>query len=109
MGVSFFIVFTGIALNKWTLGRHRFIAVLGALTYPLYLLHSNIGYVVYAKMFSMTQNFAFSLAIAATLVLMLACAVHYGIEKTCAPNLRRWIGGTARPLKGDSSNPISKT
>ena len=60
---------------------------LGTVSYPLHLLHQNIGYVVIraAKQYGMESHISILLAIAVTLGL--ACLVAFQVEQPA----RRWI------------------
>lgn len=105
---SFYGVFVAIAMNKWHLGTYRIVGIMGALTYPVYLLHSNIGFVVYNKLFAMTQSFAASLVITTLLVLAMAWAVHCYVERAFAPRLRRYIGTEPDQSRRENGVPTSK-
>jgi peptidoglycan/LPS O-acetylase OafA/YrhL len=43
----FFLLFLLIALNKTQFLQLRFFSILGAITYPLFLLHQNIGFIAF--------------------------------------------------------------
>jgi peptidoglycan/LPS O-acetylase OafA/YrhL len=75
---SFFILFCN--------GRLKFINVkpltwLGGISYSLYLLHQNIGYIIIRKLDSLHVNFLVILIIPTIISLLLATAVTYSIEK----------------------------
>ena len=77
---SFFVVMMLVSL-KWTgfFGRSRWM-VAGALTYPLYLLHQNIGYMVFNVVYpGVNRHLLFWAAILAALIS--AYAVHLFVEK----------------------------
>jgi peptidoglycan/LPS O-acetylase OafA/YrhL len=82
-----YLLMLGVAFRRlgW-LASPRFVA-LGALTYPLYLLHQNIGYVLFRD----TQGWAsphllfwgiFALMVGAS------WAVHRGVERPLAPRIK---------------------
>lgn len=88
---SFFLILFLIA-QRWTgLFAHKRWLVLGALTYPLYLIHQNIGYMLFNQLYS---NINPHLLFWGTLGLMLILA--YGIyavfEKRLARQLRQLLG-----------------
>jgi peptidoglycan/LPS O-acetylase OafA/YrhL len=59
----------------------RWIVVLGALSYPIYLLHQQIGAIVIQRYWSLDTSYVlFSVALAA--LIALAAAVHFGVERT---------------------------
>lgn len=69
------------------LGRLRWLAA-GALTYPLYLLHENIGFIVFNRAYPAVNV---HLLLWGTLALMLAAAwlVHVQVERRLSKPLRR--------------------
>jgi peptidoglycan/LPS O-acetylase OafA/YrhL len=68
--------------------RHPWCLPLGATTYPLYLVHQNIGYLVFDSLLARTdRHLLFWGAVLA--VIALAYAIHRGIEKPLAAWMRR--------------------
>ena len=92
-------------------GRRRWLAA-GALTYPLYLLHENIGFIAFHRLYPALNP---HLLLWGTLALMLAAAwaVHSQVERRCAPRLKaaleRWSTREsrrpARTAARDSGSP----
>jgi peptidoglycan/LPS O-acetylase OafA/YrhL len=88
--VAIFAVMLAIALRL----THRFgrpwFAVLGALTYPLYLVHAHVGFIIFERLGDQVNHV---LLVAATMLLMVgtAAALHYGMEKPLAPRLKRLL------------------
>lgn len=70
-------------------GRRRWVAV-GALTYPLYLIHQNIGYIVFNRAYPALDV---HLLLWGVLAVMLATAwlVHVAVERRLAPPLKRGL------------------
>ena len=68
-------------------GRTRWLAA-GAMTYPLYLLHENIGFIIFNKAYPAVNA---HLLLWGTLALMLATAwvVHVQVERRFSPPLKR--------------------
>ena len=65
-------------------------SVLGALTYPLYLVHENWGYVIiHATHGALGQLPALALAVAGSLAG--AAAIHFLVERPAAPRLRELV------------------
>lgn len=60
----------------------------GAMTYPLYLLHQNIGYVVFTRLYAFVNQ---HLLFWGTVAFMLAAAyvIYVGVERRFAPIMRR--------------------
>lgn len=83
----FFSVFTLIAFHRtrW-LDRSGFLTV-GALTYPLYLLHQNIGFILFNTAAPYAHRYVL-LAVITLAMLGLAYAIHRGIEKRYARPLK---------------------
>ncbi|HEY5393503.1 MAG TPA: acyltransferase [Hanamia sp.] len=77
---SFFFIFLLISHNKTGFLRSKYFVYLGVLTYPLYLLHYNLGMII----FKITQNHVdhiLILIITCFIMIMLAWIVHIKIEK----------------------------
>ncbi|MFI6675912.1 hypothetical protein [Kribbella sp. NPDC050470] len=73
------------------LGRPWF-AVLGALTYPLYLIHAHLGFIIFERLGDQVNHV---LLVAATMILMIAAAaaLHYCVERPLAPRLKSLLAG----------------
>ncbi len=88
--VAIFAIMLAVALRlTHRLGRPWF-AVLGALTYPLYLVHAHIGFIIFERLGDQVNHV---LLVAATMLLMtgVAAALHYGVERPLAPRLKRLL------------------
>ncbi len=94
---TFFLVATGrtkpFASEKWLL--------LGALTYPLYLLHQNIGFIIFNWAYP-TLNPHLIMACTLTIVLFLAYLVNKNVEKKYARPMKalleRLLANRPKPL-----------
>lgn len=85
---SFYAIMLLVALRKTgALANMKWITA-GALTYPLYLLHQNIGYIIFNHAY---PGLNIHLVFWGTIALMLAGAwlIHNLIEKKAAPLLKR--------------------
>lgn len=94
--VLIFAVLLAIAMRLTQhLGRPWF-AVLGALTYPLYLIHAHLGFIVFERLGDQVNHV---LLVAATMTVMTAAAaaLHYWIERPLAPGLKRVLSGRRQP------------
>ncbi|MFI6815655.1 acyltransferase family protein [Nonomuraea sp. NPDC050328] len=90
--VAIFLVMTLVALRVTKpLGRPGMVTA-GALTYPLYLLHASIGFVLFNLLDDYVNAYVL---LAGVIVLMLAAAygVHRVVEQPLAPRLKRWALG----------------
>lgn len=87
---GFFIVVFLIA-QRWTgCFTNTHWLRLGALTYPLYLIHQNIGYIIFNKLYaSINSHLLFWGTIA--LMLLVAYGMHVLLEKKMAKKLRNFL------------------
>jgi peptidoglycan/LPS O-acetylase OafA/YrhL len=85
--------------------RRNWVAV-GALTYPLYLVHQNIGYIVFNAAYGIVNRYVL---LAATIVAMLGLAflVHVLVERRVAKNLKKVLEKAFYP-RGNSANVIAR-
>ena len=92
----FFIVLFMVATRRTGSFRQRNWMMLGALTYPLYLLHHNLGFMiftnVYPRYFS-GMPYGATLLLAGTIAVMLglAFAVNRFVERPSAPIVKRFL------------------
>lgn len=71
------------------LGR-PFLATLGALTYPIYLIHQYWGFWTIDLLDPQVAPWI-ALAAALTVSMLLALVIHYGVERRATPVVRRWL------------------
>jgi peptidoglycan/LPS O-acetylase OafA/YrhL len=83
----FFVIMALIATHVFDRIRWRWLTVAGAMTYPLYLVHQDIGFTVFSYLGSRVSA---SLLALATYVAMLALAwlIYRAVERPFAPLLR---------------------
>jgi len=99
---AFFVLLYLVATGKTRrFGSSRFVW-LGALTYPLYLLHQNIGYMLFNRFGGRVEKHLLLFGVTA---LMLAASwwVHRRIEVTYGPRLREVLQGILTLAAGKSS------
>lgn len=87
---AIFVVFALIAGHKLQWKWAGKVAFLGALTYPLYLLHEYIGFVLFELGHAWVSRWVL-LASVLAVVTALAWALHVLVEDRCAAPLARWI------------------
>ncbi|MEV6282800.1 acyltransferase [Kribbella sp. NPDC051770] len=89
--VLVFAVMIAVALRLTTrLARPWFVA-LGALTYPLYLIHAHIGFIIFERLGNAVNKYVL---VGVTCLVMVAAAylIHRYVEKPLAPRLKRVLG-----------------
>lgn len=99
-----FAVFALIAARRWTLGASPLVVWAGLLTYPVYLLHQNIGYMVLEALRPVVGSFALRLGLVLLLVGVLAVLLNRLVERPFGPWLRRRIdpSGGSRSRASDA-------
>lgn len=92
MGIitGFFGIFYLVACRRVALRRQAWLARLGALTYPLYLLHNNVGFVVFYH-FSQSVNKYLLLGGLVAVMLGAAYAIHVFVEQPLGKALRAYL------------------
>mgnify|MGYP001296978290 CR=1 FL=1 len=87
----FFAVFGLISADRWHLRGSALVKWVGALTYPVYLVHQNVGYLLLE--FWKPTGLAFGVRLAAVLavVLLVSLMIHRWVERPLGPRLRRWM------------------
>jgi peptidoglycan/LPS O-acetylase OafA/YrhL len=93
----FFGLFALLALRRLRWRGYRWIRWAGLLTYPVYVLHQNIGYVLLEVLRPVWPSLAIRLLVGITLILLLATLVHRLIERPLGVRLRRLILGQPCP------------
>jgi peptidoglycan/LPS O-acetylase OafA/YrhL len=100
---SFFVIMALVATHRLDWIRWRWLTLAGALTYPLYLIHQDVGFTVIAYLHGRVPA---PLLAAATFAAMLALAwlIHRAVERPIAPLLPV---ASASPSSACSSRRIS--
>jgi peptidoglycan/LPS O-acetylase OafA/YrhL len=70
--------------------RHPLPAFFGTISYPLYLLHENIGWVAQRAVQARGGSFDLSIVVALALSVLLATALTFGIEQPAMRAIRGW-------------------
>jgi peptidoglycan/LPS O-acetylase OafA/YrhL len=84
---SFFVIMALVATHKTDRIGWRWLTVAGALTYPLYLVHQDIGFTIFAYAHSYVPAPVLALATYVAM-LVLAWLIYRLIERPVAPRLR---------------------
>ncbi len=86
----FFLLFLAISLDKTRLIRYRFMLYLGVVTYPLYLIHDRIGFVLLQRLSGTADPYLLVATVAVGMVL-LAYILHKTVEQPFALLLKRTL------------------
>jgi peptidoglycan/LPS O-acetylase OafA/YrhL len=90
MVTLFYVVFFLMVFNKFAFVRTDHFIVLGALTYPLYLLHSRIGFVMFNLGHTYVDKHVL-LAVIVAAMCYLAYVVNNQIEKKFSPVFKKFL------------------
>jgi peptidoglycan/LPS O-acetylase OafA/YrhL len=86
----FYLIFVLIIANKLTFFRATWVIKVGALTYPLYLIHQNVGFMLFTAYNGVMNKYALLIMVLA-FVLLIAWLIHQLIEKNLSALLKRWL------------------
>ena len=96
-------LFALVVTNRLRIIAARPLLYLGAISYPLYLIHQHIGYIIIRQLYAaQIDNPLLILGIPIAVVLLLAAAIHHGIETPALHILR------TRLLNRPDPTPIDK-
>ncbi|MBO3745905.1 acyltransferase [Streptosporangiaceae bacterium NEAU-GS5] len=101
-----FAVMALVALGKLDgLDRWRWMTWLGALTYPLYLFHHHVGFLVIQWLHPVLDN-RLTLMVAIAVALLVAYAVHRLVERPLGPRLRAALRRSLSTAPRDRAAPV---
>jgi peptidoglycan/LPS O-acetylase OafA/YrhL len=86
----FYTVFLLIALGKAPFLNLRLLTFLGAISYSLYLLHENMGYLLLGLLHRQGVNANVAVGITILVAVALAAATTFLIERPAMTLIRRW-------------------
>ncbi len=92
---AFYALFSGFTASKARVMRSPVSVWAGLLTYPVYLLHQNIGYTVLEALAPSGLGLGLRALLTVAGIAALAWGIVVLIERPLAPHLRRWIGQPA--------------
>lgn len=92
----FYALFLAIALGKWRMATSALTQWSGRLTFPVYLLHQNIGYVLLAALMPFLPSFGVRLLLIALTIGALAWFICSFIERPVSRRLNNLIAGRRR-------------
>ncbi len=85
-----FIVFFIIINRKFVLPERKLISIAGAITYPLYLIHGHIGYVIYQHIGDLVDKYVLLLIIVIAFIFV-SYMIHILIEKPLSKPFLQFI------------------
>ncbi|WP_187415035.1 acyltransferase family protein [Nonomuraea sp. PA05] len=88
--VAIFLIMTFVALRVTHRLARPWLVTAGALTYPLYLLHAHVGFVLFARLEGTVNKYVLLVAMIAVM-LVAAYLVHRFVERPLAPWLKRLL------------------
>lgn len=86
----FYIVFILMIFDKLSWFRSSWALRIGALTYPLYLIHQNLGYMFFTYFDGVLNKYVL-LMLAILLVLVISWLIHVLIERKFGPKLKKCL------------------
>jgi peptidoglycan/LPS O-acetylase OafA/YrhL len=101
--VAAFVIMALVAVRALQPLARPWLVTAGALTYPLYLLHAHIGFIVYERTGASVNRWVLLVVLVAVMCLA-AHAVHRWVERPVAPLLRR-LSGPRTPPGATGSRP----
>ncbi|MET8865099.1 acyltransferase [Nonomuraea sp. NPDC004580] len=94
--VLIFLVMTFIALRVTRALARPWLVTAGALTYPLYLLHAHVGFILFARLEGAFNKYVLLVGMI-VVMLVAAYAVHRFVERPLAPVLKRLLSKREPP------------
>lgn len=91
----FYLFFFSIALGVWKRFTSKHAMTMGALTYPLYLLHENIGFIAFNQLSGVANKYVLVISMIASATL-LSYAVVRGVEQPLKPFFKRVVNNLIR-------------
>lgn len=89
--IALFAITAMVALGVTRRLGRPWLATAGALTYPLYLLHAHIGFILINRVGASLDKYVLLAALLATMAAA-AYAVHRLVERPAAPLIKRILG-----------------
>jgi peptidoglycan/LPS O-acetylase OafA/YrhL len=91
---AIFVLFWLIAIDRFRMRASPFVYYAGALTYPLYLIHENLGFMLYERLHRASGMVVVPLGLVVALLLAASWCIYTWIERPLGTRMRRWL---ARP------------
>ncbi len=95
----FYMIFVLIISNKLTFFGSTWALKVGALTYPLYLIHQNVGFILFNNFGGTVNKYLLLLAVFA-FVLVVAWMIRHLVEKNLSLALKQLLNQLEHKVKG---------
>jgi peptidoglycan/LPS O-acetylase OafA/YrhL len=82
-----------VATRKFEDMRWPWLPILAGMTYPLYLIHEDIGFILMRHMVFIGDGFSITLVVTA-FVAIVAWLIHARFERIAVPAVRRWLAAS---------------
>lgn len=89
---AIFALFGLISAGRLRMQPSPFIFYAGILTYPVYVVHQNLGFMIYGGLHSLSGMVIGPLVLMLVAVLLIGWCIHTYVERSLSQVLRRWIG-----------------
>jgi len=99
--VAIFALFWLIATGRFQMRASPFVYYAGVLTYPLYLIHQNLGFMLYERLHRVTGMVIVPLVLMLAILLALSWGIHALVERPFGGRLRRWLARPAPKLPAE--------
>jgi peptidoglycan/LPS O-acetylase OafA/YrhL len=92
---AIFALFWLIATARFRMKASRFIYYAGVLTYPMYVIHQNFGFMVYGRIQKASGMAIGSLVVMLVLLLLISWCIHAYVERPLSQMMRRRLGNAS--------------
>ncbi|WP_327089995.1 acyltransferase [Nonomuraea sp. NBC_01738] len=100
--VVIFLVMTLVALRATRVLAKPWLVVAGSLTYPLYLVHAHVGFILFNRAGDAVNRYVLLFGLIAVM-LAAAYAIHRFVEQPLAPRIKRLLSGAPGERKLNES------
>jgi len=89
--ISFYFIFFAVSNNVFLINKDKKIYnVMGGVTYPLYLIHSYIGYIIFNNLYALMNKYVLLLS-TVLLMILFSYIIHIFIEKKLGKYMKKQI------------------
>jgi peptidoglycan/LPS O-acetylase OafA/YrhL len=106
---AIFALFWLIASGRFRMKASPLIYYAGALTYPLYVVHQNLGFMIYGRLHKASGMVTVSLVLMLAALLLISWCIHAYVERSLSQVLRRWLAGPHNPGAALRPSPAAAT